>query len=87
MLLVMGIRQSHATDVLVSFYSNPVMPTISCRKAACHTDMEDIKDDTTAQGKQSSQIDRNGGEIMNTSHQRCGELTAVGTRRAPRRPK
>ena len=49
--------------------------------------MEDIKDDTTAQGKQSSQIDRNGGEIMNTSHQRCGELTAVGTRRAPRRPK
>jgi len=44
----MGIRRSHATDVLVYFHSNPVMPTISCRKAACHTDMEDIKDDTTA---------------------------------------
>jgi len=46
---VMGIRRSHATDVLVYFHSNPVMPTTSCRKAACHTDMEDIKDDTTAQ--------------------------------------
>ena len=34
MLLVMGIRQSHATNVLVYFYLNPVIPTISCRTVA-----------------------------------------------------
>jgi len=80
MLLAMGIRQSHATNVLVYFYSNPVMPTIYCRKAACHTDMEDIKDDTTAQDSisphkltqtvvKSSERYREGGEQTNHNRQ------------------
>jgi len=51
---IMGIRQSHATDELVCFYLGPIMPTLSRRKAACHTDMEDIKDDNRDSKENSS---------------------------------